>query len=164
MNQETLRIEVGIAEFKISANPNILATFSLGSCVGIAFYDPVTKLGALAHIMLPDSSVTKTLANPAKFADSAINGMLKDMVMKGVEKRRLIAKIVGGAMMFESAVVDPTMQIGERNVKAVKKILSELGISLVGEDTGKNYGRTMELDTRTGEVTISSIQTGVKVI
>lgn len=161
---ETLRIEVGIAEFKISTNPHILSTLSLGSCVGIALYDSVTKIGGLAHIMLPDSRITKTLANPAKFADTAINAMLKQLHEKGAGRKRIVAKIAGGAMMFESAMIDPTMQIGERNVKATKSILDNLGIPVVAEDTGKNYGRTMELDTRTGEVTIKSIQTGVKVI
>lgn len=161
---ETSRVEVGIAEFKISANPNILSTLSLGSCVGIALYDTMAKIGALAHIMLPDSHITKALTNPAKFADSAIDAMLKAVQEKGASKKRLVAKIAGGAMMFESAMLDSTMQIGERNVKATKKILGDLGIPIVAEDTGKNYGRTMELDTRTGEVTIRSIQIGVKAL
>ena len=48
------KISVGIADMKITRQEGILITYALGSCIGISFYDPMIKLGALLHIMLPE--------------------------------------------------------------------------------------------------------------
>ena len=88
--------------------------------------------------------------------------MIGAMIEVGAVKNRLIAKIIGGACMFESAMLDPGMNIGERNIQAVKKVLSEENIIIKAEDTGKNYGRTVELYVCTGRVIIRSARHGVK--
>ena len=49
-------IKVGMADLKICKAPDALTTIGLGSCIGIALYDPSTKISGLAHIMLPDST------------------------------------------------------------------------------------------------------------
>ena len=89
-------IKVGMADLSTAKEPDILTTLGLGSCVGIALYDPSTKVGGLAHIMLPDSKQIKNNENKAKFADTAIEVLVQAMIKKGARKNRIVAKIAGG--------------------------------------------------------------------
>ncbi|SFB25367.1 chemotaxis protein CheD [Acetitomaculum ruminis DSM 5522] len=155
-------IKVGMADLKVSTSPNIVTTLGLGSCVGIALYDPVIKLGGLAHVMLPDSTKIKNNSNKAKFADTGIQELVKLMIAKGASKSRLQAKIAGGAKMFE--VSNDLGRIGERNVEATKIMLKKLGIRLIAQDTGLNYGRTVELNCENGEFYIKSVGKPIKIL
>lgn len=155
-------IRVGMADYKVGRSPASLISYGLGSCIGIALYDPVAKIGGLLHIMLPDSSQAKASENPAKFADSGIPLMLNDMISKGAVKSRLIAKIAGGSQMFKFANATDIMRVGERNVQAVQSILRQLNIRISASDTGGNYGRTVELKLENGVYRIKTIDKGEK--
>jgi len=157
-------IKVGMADLNVVKDPHILTTLGLGSCVGIALYDSVTKVGGLAHIMLPDSKQIKNNSNLAKFADTGIVKLIEDMVRIGARGNRLVAKIAGGAHMFEFKNMDDMMRIGTRNIAAVTQILEELTIPILASDTGSNYGRTIELHTRTGILLVRTIGHGIKEI
>lgn len=155
-------IKVGMADYKVGQNPNSLISYGLGSCVGIAMYDPVTKIGGLAHIMLPDSTQARSTENPAKFADTALPLMLGEMIKLGAAKSRITAKIAGGAQMFTFANATDIMKVGERNTGAVKSVLKKIDIRIIAEDTGGNYGRTVELKLDTGSYRIKTIDKGEK--
>ena len=157
-------IKVGMADLNICKSPDMITTLGLGSCIGIALYDPVTKIGGLAHIMLPDSTQMRNNTNIAKFADTGIEELVKRMVAAGANKSRLVAKIAGGAKMFEVSGLSTIGNVGERNAQASKEKLKQLGIPLKAEDTGLNYGRTVELYTETGEFRIKSVGKTVKTI
>ena len=156
-------IKVGMADLNICKSPNAITTLGLGSCIGIALYDPVTKIGGLAHIMLPDSTQIRNNANIAKFADTGITELVSRMVRAGASRTRLVAKIAGGAKMFE-VTGTAIGSIGEKNAAASKKKLRELGIRPLAEDTGLNYGRTVELHCDTGEYYIKSVGKPLKII
>ncbi|MCF2642304.1 MAG: chemotaxis protein CheD [Lachnospiraceae bacterium] len=157
-------IKVGMADLNVCKNPDIITTLGLGSCIGIALYDPVTKIGGLAHIMLPDSTKMRNNSNIAKFADTGIEELLKRVIKEGASKTRLVAKIAGGAKMFEVSGLSDIGNVGLRNAEASKAKLKELGIRLVAEDTGLNYGRTVELHCDTGEYYIKSVGKPIKII
>lgn len=157
-------VKVGMADLNICKSPDMITTLGLGSCIGIAIYDPVTKIGGLAHIMLPDSTQMKNNQNVAKFADTGIEELVKRMIAAGASKPRMVAKIAGGAKMFEVSVGSNIGNIGARNAEASKKKLKELGIPLKAEDTGLNYGRTVELYTETGEFHIKSVGKPLKIL
>lgn len=157
-------IKVGMADLKVAQAPDILTTLGLGSCVGIALYDSVTKIGGLAHIMLPDSTQIKNNSNAAKFADTAITQLIEELVSQGARNTRLVAKIAGGAHMFEFKNMDDMMRIGTRNVSAVIACLEACRIPIIASDTGSNYGRTVELHTATGVFVVKTIGHGVKEI
>ena len=146
-------IKVGMADLKICKAPDNLTTLGLGSCIGIAMYDPSTKISGLAHIMLPDSTQIKNNSNIAKFADTGIQKLYDDMLKAGANKSRLVAKIAGGAKMFEIAG-SAAINVGQRNALASKEKLKALGVRLIAEDTGLNYGRTVELYSETGDYLI----------
>lgn len=158
-------VRVGMAEYKVAKSPAILVSLGLGSCVGVALYEPTKKIGGLAHVMLPDSSLSgKKEFNPGKFADTAIDMMIQDMVRIGVDPKRLTGKIAGGAQMFQIKSDSSIMQIGRRNVEAVKSKLALLNIKILSEDVEGNYGRTIEFNCETGELTIRTIGHGIKKI
>ena len=137
-------IKVGMADLQLCKSPGVLTTLGLGSCVGVALYDPVNKIGGLLHCMLPDSTQFKNNSNTAKYADSGIDELVSKMVSLGANRSRIVAKIAGGAQMFAMKTNNDTLRVGERNVEAVKKKLSQMGIRLLSEDCGLNYGRTVE--------------------
>lgn len=157
-------IRVGMAEMAVARNPTILAAHSLGSCVGVILYDPLMKIGGLAHIMMPDIDQAKAKKNKAKFANTAIEILLKKMHRSGAEKRRIKAKIVGGADMFFNVNSSGQMKIGEKNTLAVKKELKKEKVKIVAEDTGGNSGRSIRFLTETGNVIVKTILHGEKEI
>ena len=150
------QISVGIADMKITRQEGILITYALGSCIGISFYDPMIKLGALLHIMLPEKNQTGD-ANVYKFADSGIRETLRKISAFGAVKGRLVCKIAGGAKMFDMKGPGGLGNIGERNANMVKKILQSEGLRISGEDTGANYARTMLIDVATSVVKVRTV-------
>lgn len=157
-------IKVGMADLQSSRHPCQLTTLGLGSCVGIALYDPARKIAGLAHVMLPSSQQAKNNSNIAKFADTAIHRLVEDMRRLGAAQGNLVAKLAGGAQMFSFSEASEMMRIGSRNVAASKDILGSLRIPIVAEDTGGNYGRTIILSSDNGILMIKTIGHGVKEI
>ena len=164
VNMGDIEIKVGIADLKITNDPNRLITVGLGSCVGIAVCDKISGIGGLAHIMLPDSTNFSNITNPLKFADLAIPILIDEMKKKGANIRNLKARIAGGASMFNFSDSKMTMDIGNRNSMAVKEILKKNSIPLLGEDVGGNKGRTMILDLSNGSLKIRTVGIGIKEI
>lgn len=151
-------IKVGMADLKTCVSPDAITTLGLGSCIGIAIVDPVTKIGGLAHIMLPDSTaIRNSQQNIAKFADTGIAELVNQMVKLGAKKERMVAKIAGGAMMFAFKSQSELTMVGQRNAAASKQKLKELGIPILAEDTGANYGRTVIFYPETGEFHIRAV-------
>jgi chemotaxis protein CheD len=157
-------IKVGMADLQCTSHPSILTTLGLGSCVGIALYDSKTKIIGMAHIMLPSSLQARNNSNSAKFADSAITCLLEEMIKMGAVRSNLVAKIAGGSQMFAFLESSDMMRIGTRNVISTKEKLDELKIPILSEDTGGNYGRTIELYSNDGKLLIKTIGHGVKQI
>jgi len=157
-------IRVKIADMAVKKDHGIIVTVGLGSCIGIALYDPASKLGGLSHILLPDSTqfknVNKGNINIAKFADTAIPNLVATMGKMGANKNRLQAKIAGGSQLFNFD--KPSMSVGEKNIGAVILTLKGMGIPILKEDVGGNYGRTMRLFVDTGKVMISTVGKGEK--
>ncbi len=157
-------IRVGMADYKVGRAPSTLISYGLGSCVGISLYDTQAKVGGLLHIMLPDSTQARPTDNPAKFADTGLPLMLKDVLELGASRTRLVAKIAGGAQMFAFANATDIMRVGARNAEAAKKILKEMNIRLLAEDTGGNYGRTVQINLNDGVYKVKTIDKGEKEI
>ena len=157
-------IKVGMADLNVCKAPDVITTLGLGSCMGLVFYDPVSGVGGGVHYILPDSTKVRNNSNIAKFADTGIDELLRRVIAAGANKGRLIAKIAGGARMFEVSGLSDVGNIGARNAEAAKAKLKQLGIRLVAEDTGLNYGRTVELHCDTGEFYIKSVGKPLKII
>lgn len=131
-----------------------MITYALGSCIGICLYDPAIKLAALVHIMLP-LNMEAGRKNPLKYADTGIRETLRQMEAKGGRRSRMVAKIAGGAKMFE--VNGGTLgNIGQRNIESVHMVLKREGIKLAKEDVGGTVARTLLFDAATGQGCVRS--------
>ncbi len=158
-------IKVGMADLKTCVSPDGVTTLGLGSCVGIAIRDTKTKIGGLAHVMLPDSTALKnSQQNIAKFADTGIEELVRQMEKLGAKRANMEAKIAGGATMFNFQGAKGVGQIGERNAEASIAKLKQLRIPLKAQDTGANYGRTVVFYPETGDFLIRSVGRGDKII
>ena len=158
-------VVVGISEFKTAQAPQTLVTYALGSCIGISLYDERTNIGGMAHIMLPDSRLFQGNGriHRMKFADTALVDLVSDMMGRGAALRHITAKIAGGANMFHMEG-DGMAAIGKRNIESVKCALHEMRIPLIGEDTGKDFGRTVFFELMTGRVRVQSLGREIRVM
>ncbi len=150
-------IKVGMADLNICKSPDGITTLGLGSCVGVAIRDPITKVGGLLHAMLPDSTVIKNNTCVEKFVDSGIDELVKRLVRAGANRARLEAKLAGGAQMFAFQRNSDLVKVGERNAEAARKKLKAMHIKLLSEDTGLNYGRTVIYYPETGIYVIKAV-------
>ena len=151
-----------MADLNVCLPPDAITTLGLGSCVGIVLYDPGKKISGMVHIMLPDSAKIRNNENIAKFADTGIEELLNRVLKLGANRGALIAKIAGGAQMFAFNSNNEMLKVGMRNVEAVKAKLSALRIPIKAEDTGLNYGRTIEFYPESGELLVKSVGKPVK--
>lgn len=149
------KLVVGIADMKMAKQSGMLITYALGSCIGICLYDPVIKLAALVHIMLPLNMETGR-KSPLKYADTGICETLRRMESQGAARSRIVAKIAGGARMFEMGGSGNLGNIGQRNIESTRMVLRREGIRLLREDVGGTVARTLLFDVATGQACIRS--------
>jgi chemotaxis protein CheD len=155
-------IVVGISDVKESNNINdTLVTYALGSCIGVAVYDPMVKVGGLLHFMLPESSLDAKKAgeNPAMFADTGIPVLFKACYKLGADKKRMVVKVAGGASILDDANF---FRIGQKNITAMKKLFWKNNVLINSEDTGNNYNRTVYVHVSTGKVFVKTAHNGMR--
>jgi chemotaxis protein CheD len=155
--------QVTMGASKIGQAPDVLEAPSVGSCVAVCLYDPQTKTGTMAHIMLPKKpKYAQTLAiehqahdpdETGKYADDAIAYMVKKLERRSIPISRLEAKIAGGSEMFKILRNNPN-GIGPQNIQAITKRLSELSIPIVSDDTGGSVGRTIRFYLQSGDMEV----------
>lgn len=147
-------LKVGIADMKMAKLNGELVTYALGSCIGICLYDPVIRLGAMIHIMLPLNMETGR-KNTMKYADTGLRETIKQMEAKGAVRSRIVAKIAGGAKMFEVSS-GSLGNIGQRNIESVHLNLKREQIRLLKEDVGGTVARTLFFNVSTGMCCVRS--------
>ena len=145
---------MGMADCRIGDMPSqVLATYALGSCIGLAVHDAKAGVGGLLHFMLPDSAIDRDRSrdNPWMFADTGIPMLLERLCARGASKRRLTVRAAGGASMMDQENV---FDIGRRNYLAMRKILWRAGVLVHGEAVGGVRSRTVRLEIGSGKFLI----------
>jgi chemotaxis protein CheD len=159
-----MNIIVGVSDMKVSKDPNgVLVTYSLGSCIGIAVYDPVARVGGLLHYMLPESSLdkVKAAANPFMFADTGIPRLFKTVYELGGIKSRIRVIMVGGSQVLDQKGF---FNIGKRNEMAARKLFHRNNVVIDFADTGGNGNRTIRLAISDGKCTLKESGEGERLI
>lgn len=147
-----MNLVVGVSDMKISSDvESVLVTYSLGSCIGIAVYDPVARVGGILHFMLPDSSIDPVKAdrNPYMFADTGIPRLFKAAYQLGAKKQRMKIIVAGGAQILDQKGF---FNIGKRNHLAVRKMFWKNNVMIDYEDIGGNVNRTVRMAVGSGKV------------
>jgi len=157
-------IRVKVADYAVGRDEQTLITIGLGSCVAIALYDPRTRIGGLAHTLLPSESMARDRSNPAKFPASAVVTLLAEMTRLGADARRVRAKLVGGASMFANLLPAGGINIGDRNVAAARQALEANHVPVVAEDVGSDHGRSVHFHLDDGRVEVRSLKKGNRVL
>lgn len=145
---------VDISDLKVSKDPNVeFITYSLGSCIGVAVWDPKVRVGGMLHFMLAESRLApgKAQDNPAMFADTGVPKLFHAVYALGGVKRRLVVKVAGGAAMFQTK---EEYDIGRHNYLFLRKLFWRNGILIASEHIGGCISRTMRLHVGTGRVTV----------
>jgi len=163
MIADPCEVRVKVADYAVAAD-GLLTTVGLGSCVAIVLYDPVARVGGLAHVLLPDESMSRDRSNPAKFPASAVPLVIEQMRKLGAVHGRIRARIAGGASMFGNFGASGGINIGERNIAAVRQALATRSIDIVAEDTGSDYGRSVYFNVADGRVEVRSVRKGSRAL
>jgi chemotaxis protein CheD len=143
-------IVIGIGEYMVVKGNSKISIIGLGSCIGTVIYDEFKKISGMSHIMLPN--IDKKQDKIGKYADSAIPAMIEEIINKGAVKNNLKAKIAGGASIL--TFKNGQLQIGQRNIEAVKKVLIQQQVRLIAEDVGGYRGRTITFIPDSAELVI----------
>jgi chemotaxis protein CheD len=159
MSEPTRRM-VKVAECAVVGPGEILYTLGLGSCVAILLHEPQARLAAMAHVLLPSPRVAEDVQRPAKYAATAVPHLVQEIARAGGEPERLNARLVGGAAMFRQLMTDGMLQTGLRNLEATRAALETAGIPIVGEEVGKEHGRSVLFYPETGLVVVTSVLHG----
>lgn len=161
---ESNLIEVQMGKMGIVQAPDKLITRGLGSCLGITIWDPVKKIGAMVHPMLPDMDRSKLKSNPSRFVNSGIGLALEEIEKKGGFRSRCEIKVFGGAHMFSFINADSALNVGQKNIDMAHEIFAGLNLKVLVEEVGGTFGRTIELDAETGKVLVKTVSWGEKVV
>ncbi|HVT81751.1 MAG TPA: chemotaxis protein CheD [Phycisphaerae bacterium] len=151
-----MNIIVGVSDAKVSSNPDdVLATYSLGSCIGVAVQDPIARVAGLLHFQLPNATADASRAaeRPCMYADSGMAFLLAEIARAGGVQRRLRVRLAGGAQMLNDS---DFFDIGRRNHAAIRKILWKLGMLIESEHVGGASPRTLFMKVSDGNLTIKS--------
>jgi len=149
-----MQVVVGVADMKVSNQQSeVLVTHALGSCIGVAVYDPAAKVGGILHFMLPDSNLDlgKAQEHPHMFADTGLPLLFRECYRLGAQKSRMRVKVAGGSQVLGNREF---FQIGRRNYAALRKIFLKNNVLIDNEDVGGTKARTLFLEIATGNVWI----------
>jgi chemotaxis protein CheD len=148
---------VGLGELKTATSADtVLMALGLGSCVGIAMFDPKAQVGGMAHVVLPAPLDNSQVKSP-KFAAGAVVSLIEQVLRLGAERQRLVCKIVGGAQVLSAGAMRDNFRIGERNVEAVNAALAGAGIKVQASDCGGSTGRSFRLTVHDGRVAVKRL-------
>ena len=153
-------IVVKVADLNLATGDGELVTLGLGSCVAICLHDPVARIAGMAHVLLPNRSLSRSTENPAKFPQSAIPLLIEKMLALGADQGRITARLVGGASMFGNLSPSGAVQMGERNVVASRQVLKDQGVAITAEATGGTAGRSIRLQANDGTLWVRTLATG----
>ena len=148
-----------VADFAVGKGGGVLSTIGLGSCVAIVIYDKQTRVGGMAHILLPSEGLSRDKDNRAKFPGTAVPLLLEEMKKLGA-RGPYTAKIAGGSSMFGALLPSGGINMGERNVLSSRQALSDAGIPLAAQDVGGDYGRSVYFHLDDGRMLVRSLKSG----
>ena len=151
--------KVGIAEYEVATDGAVLTTSGLGSCVGVALHDPHSGVAGLVHVMMPSADEVDG-GDPAKFADTGTELIVEEVTAAGADPDQLVAKLAGGSDMLDFS--ESGGGIGERNAAVVRETLQALEVPITAEDIGGDHGRSLRLESRTGDLVVKSAKQGVE--
>ncbi len=150
-------------ELRVLMAPARLVIHGLGSCVAVFVYDPGTRVGGMAHILLPGPP-NKSTDRFGRYATTAVAAIVQESIRLGARRSALLAKVTGGSRMFPFDPGVPRPTVGDKNIEAALLALEEARVLVVARDVGGEHGRTVMADLSDGTLTITTVRGGPKVV
>lgn len=144
----------------IFARRPILISTVLGSCVSATFFHPESGLAAMFHAMLPESSMTNVVRMPCNYVDTAVSGIHARFCREGVLPARIRVRLFGGAntmLMDQCRMIDPSLDVGRKNVESARRALAGLGFRIEIERTLGDFARKVLFSTEGGETWVRRV-------
>ena len=151
-------IVIGLGEYHVTRDPSMeLVCLGIGSCIAYAAYDRLSGVAALAHFVLPDGSARVSVTSEARFVDLGVPLILREMKSAGAHLTRTVFKIAGGSQMTVARGFESKLNIGERNLDAVRQAMADRNLTITSADCGGSQGRTVRLNVETGKLFVSKV-------
>lgn len=150
-------VQVGIADLAAGAGTLTLATLGIGSCVAVVLHDAHSRVGAMAHVLLPHPALSAQVPRAGKFPATAVPEMVRRMKELG-STGEIRARLVGGASMFPGMLSGTSVSLGVRNVKACREACVANAVPIVGEAVGGDAGRSVWFEVHTGDVRVRTVR------
>jgi chemotaxis protein CheD len=108
-------------------------TTVLGSCVSTCLWDPAERIGGMNHFMLPGDTANpgSPWAASARFGVYAMEVLINEMIHIGADRRRMVAKVFGGAQLLAGF---DRLDVGAKNSEFVLDFLKVEGIRVLAKD------------------------------
>ncbi|MGB2130693.1 MAG: chemotaxis protein CheD [Marinobacterium sp.] len=154
------RINLLPGGIEVSRDPEVVLTTLLGSCVAACLYDPVSGVFGMNHFLLASRSARQSqplLSAAGRYGVHAMELLINGMLKQGAERRRLQAKVFGGANVLNGQA-GGQFAIGEVNARFVLEFLHSEGIPLVASDLGGRSGRQVHFHGRDFAVYVKLLQ------
>ncbi len=156
-NEES--IVVGLGEMQVRKGTSaVLSCIGLGSCIALCAYDPVAKVGGVAHMVLPTGGTGDKKQVSPKYVDTGVSLLFQEMSKQGAVKSRLVIKTAGGAQMLSIPGANGRLNVGERNIAELELALAKEGVSAAATDVGGTRGRSVKLFLDTGRVMVRTVE------
>jgi chemotaxis protein CheD len=142
-------------QYHASSGPGTITTV-LGSCVSTCLWDPVARLGGMNHFMLPGdgASAGSPWAASARFGVYAMEVLINEITRMGGDRRRLVAKVFGGARVLAGF---DKLDVGAKNVEFVLGFLKEESITIAARDLLDVCPRKVHFFPATGKVQLKRL-------
>ncbi len=142
-------------EHRVGKEEGVLSVLGLGSCVAVVLYDEAVRVGGMAHVLLPDPTCSSDPEKRWRFAATAVPDLLAELESAGADRRRITARLVGGACMFQDLMPPGKTHIGEKNVEAARTALALDGVPVVAEEVGGDNGRSLHFNLKDGRIRVT---------
>jgi len=131
-------------------------TTVLGSCVSTCLWDPVERIGGMNHFMLPGDTASpgSPWAASARFGVYAMEVLINDMIRLGADRRRLVAKVFGGAQLLAGF---DRLDVGAKNSEFVLDFLRVEGIRVLAQDLQDECPRKVHFFIDSGKVQVKRL-------
>ena len=148
------RYPVAAGSYYVDTQKPMVLEAYLGTCVGVALYDPVAGTGGLIHLLLPEPAGIEGAFQPEKYASTGFPPFLRTLYDTGASVENMKACIAGGALVGPLDDADLKLDIGGRTTEKVMQFIASEGIRVEKLETGGFFTCRLTLNMRTWECRI----------
>jgi len=141
---------ISAGSFHVGSAQSIILEAYLGTCVGVALFDPDARVGGMAHFLLPEPVSANADWQPEKYAASGMPVFLEALYKAGARSGSLRATLAGGALVGPVDDLDLNLDIGGRTAEAAERILRAEGIHIDRIETGGFFSCCIQMDLQDG--------------